>query len=357
MTADTAEIALPPVKSINDIPGWFYWADRAVFQAILDAQRDTAPGHLVELGTYMGKSSVVVGEFQRPDERFVVVDLFEGVDVLGETDADRANLQESLKSYKSLTRQAFEHYYSSIRGDLPEIVAGMSSEIVDHLEPGSVRFMHIDASHLYDAVRVDVDSAFRLLRPGGVVVFDDIRSEHTPGVTAAAWEAVFRYGMIPVALTTQKLYAVFNEPELARETVRHLYETDERIWHEVQDIAGHPVARLGQSASSRRRDDEKKKNRQAAERQAQEDAIARAREEATLAAEQANAAKVDAARSEAVQDYRRAMAREQSATERNRAQRQVRSEPRTAAGRVRRFIAREVAPPALTKWVLSKRPS
>lgn len=355
MTADTADITLPPVKTMNDIPGWFYWADRAMFRAILEAQRDTAPGHLVELGTYMGKSSVVVGEFQRPDERFVVVDLFEGVDVLGETEADRANLKESLQSYKSLTRQAFEHYYSAIRGDLPEVVAGMSSEIVDHIEPGTVRFMHIDASHLYEAVRVDVDSAFQLLRPGGVVVFDDIRSEHTPGVTAAAWEAVFRYGMIPIALTTQKLYAVFSEPEPARDAVRKLYETDERIWHEVQDIAGHPVARLGQSASSRRRDDEKKKSRQAAEQKAQEDAITRAREEATLAAEQANAAKVDAARTEAVEAYRRSVAQEQSETARRRTERRESTEPRTVAGRARRFVAREVAPPALTRWVLSKR--
>ena len=355
MTADTADIALPPVKTMNDIPGWFYWADRAMFRAILAAQGDTAPGHLVELGTYMGKSSVVVGEFQRPDERFVVVDLFEGVDVLGETAADRANLQESLKSYKSLTRQAFEHYYSAIRGDLPEVVAGMSSEIVDHLEPGTVRFMHIDASHLYEAVRVDVDSAYKLLRPGGVVVFDDIRSEHTPGVTAAAWEAVFRYGMIPVALTTQKLYAVFSEPDQARAAVRHLYESDDRIWHEVQDIAGHPVVRLGQSASSRRRDDEKKKARQEAERQAQEDALARAREEGAQEAERANALAVDTARKEAVEDYRRSESERRTATQQSAAQRRRTAEPRTLAGKAQRFVAREIAPPALTRWVLSKR--
>nr|WP_239579372.1 class I SAM-dependent methyltransferase [Microlunatus panaciterrae] len=218
---------------------------------MLTHQQETPPGHLVELGTYLGKSAVVVGEHRRPAERFVVVDLFESIDALESTEVGQANLRESLRSYRSLTRRAFERNYLAVRGELPDVVAGLSSEVVHHLDPQSVRFMHVDASHLYEAVRGDVESARLLLRPGGLVVFDDIRSEHTPGVTAAVWEAVFTQGLIPVALTTQKLYGVFSDPEPYRAAILELAQRDERIWHEVQQIAGQPVIRLGESARAR----------------------------------------------------------------------------------------------------------
>ena len=263
-SAPTAhEFAASTPRALDDIPGWFYWTDRAMFDAVLTAQAGSPPGHLVELGTYLGKSAVVVGAHRRSGERFVVIDLFERTDLLGaEADANRA---ESLRSYRSLTQQAFEHNYLTLRGELPEVVVGMSSVVVDHLPEQSVRFIHIDASHLYDAVAEDVRSAARLLRPGGVVVLDDYRSEHTPGVAAAAWEAVFTAGMVPVALTTQKLYATFSDPGLVRAAAAELVATDERIWSETQRIGGHPVVRLGPSALVKERD---RRRRQAAEEEA-----------------------------------------------------------------------------------------
>lgn len=342
MTNDTAIVpdAAPPPKSVEDIPGWFFWQDRAMFTALLTAQRDEPVGHLVELGTYLGRSAVVVGAYRRPGERFLVVDLFEGTDVLGESEVEKANLRESLHSYTSLTRTAFERNYSAVRGDLPEVVAGMSSEVVRHLEPGSVRFMHIDASHLYDAVSGDVASAKLLLRPGGVVVFDDFRSEHTPGVGAAVWGACATHGLIPVALTTQKLYAVFSEPEAARRVVTDLAHDDERLWHGVQDIAGYPVIRLDSSAANKRRQREQQEAAAAASRRAVDAQIA-----------QQVADQLAAARREAIEDYRAAQAR-RSCEE---AARLAARAPKTRAGKLRRLIAREVAPPALTRWLVGRR--
>ncbi len=50
-----------------------------------------------------------------------------------------------------------------------------------------------------------------LLAPEGVVVFDDYRAEHTPGVAAAVWQRLDK-GLSPFALSPVKMYATFGDP-------------------------------------------------------------------------------------------------------------------------------------------------
>jgi Methyltransferase domain len=104
----------------------------------------------------------------------------------------------------------FEKNYTNVHGTLPRVVQGLSSRIGDVARTGQHRFVHIDASHLYDHVRSDIAMASKLLKPSGIVVLDDFRSEHTPGVAAAAWEAVTA-GMHPVVLSPTKLYGTWGD--------------------------------------------------------------------------------------------------------------------------------------------------
>lgn len=231
------------VKSFYDIPGWFRWLDMTMFAALLDAQSDSAPGAVVELGTYLGKSTVVIGDHLREGDRFVVVDLFGDTGLLGDSPADVANRRESTKSYQTLTRRTFEENYLALHTGLPEIVQGPSSAVVDHVADGTARFIHVDASHMYAHVVVDVANAHRLMRPGGVVVFDDYRGEHTPGVAAAVWAAVAQDGLIPLALTTQKFYGVYDDAEPYASVLRGLFGGDDRYQWETQQIMGHDVLR------------------------------------------------------------------------------------------------------------------
>lgn len=250
-----ANRARPP---INDIPGWFFWLDRQLFATLLHAQQDRPAGDLVELGTYLGKSAVLIGDHLRAGERFLAVDLFGRTDLLD--DAQAPNRREVQASYSRLTRDQFERNYLAFHPELPTVVEGPSSVIMDHVGDGTVRFVHVDASHLYDHVRLDAEHARRMLQPGGLVVFDDYRSEHTPGVSAAVWEAVFAHGLIPVALTGTKLYGVFSDPQPYRDALGELLTADDRIWSEVQGIAGVPVRRLRlrqQPATRSERDDDR----------------------------------------------------------------------------------------------------
>jgi hypothetical protein len=234
----------PKLASYHDIPGWFYWDDRAAFDAILSFQNDRAPGVLVELGCYQGKSTVIIADHRRPGERLVVVDLFGSEVGLSDDDEGAANRREVVSTYKTLTREKFEANFLAFHSELPEIVHGLSTEIVKHVEPGTVRFAHIDASHMYPQVAEDIANVRKLLAPGGVVALDDFRTEHTPGVSAAVWEAVIRDGMIPFALTRKKMFAVWDDPQPYVDMFRQAVGTDSRLGYEEHVVMGHHIIRV-----------------------------------------------------------------------------------------------------------------
>ncbi len=223
------------IRSYADIEGWFFWDDRTLFDTLLEAQ--SQPGTLVELGAYLGRSAVIMGDHLRPGERFVVVDLF-GADV-----DDDANRSENTKSYATLTRTRFEANYLALHDRLPEVVQGRSTEVVEHVAPGSARFVHVDASHLYAQVAEDIRAIRPLVATDAIVVFDDYRAEHTPGVAAAVWEAV-AHGFVPFALTRYKLYGTWGDAAAHLAVLHDLLSREPRMTGREQQISGHPVVIL-----------------------------------------------------------------------------------------------------------------
>jgi hypothetical protein len=230
------------IRSYADIKGWFFWADRMMFDLLLDAQEE--PGALVELGAYLGRSAVIIGDHVRSGERFVVVDLFGSDAELDASAEDAANRAENRYSYATLTRAEFERNYLALHVELPEVVQAPSSAIVNHVPAGSVRFLHIDASHLYPQVAQDIRNARTVLQPNGVVAFDDYSNPNTPGVAGAVWEAVATQGLIPFAVTQHKLYGTWGEPAKHLDTVRAFVAGEDRIGCSEQQVLGHSVLRL-----------------------------------------------------------------------------------------------------------------
>jgi hypothetical protein len=223
---------------LKDVPGWFPPLDQVLFTWLLDRQEaQDLKGDLLELGAYMGKSAILLGRHLRTGERFTVCDLFGG------EAPDGANKAETAKSYSSLTRQAFERNYLSFHEELPTVIEAPSSVISSEVAAGSCRFVHIDASHLYEHVRDDIGAARDLLVPDGVVVLDDFRSEHTPGVSVATWEAVLNRGLRPICLSTQKLYGTWGDPEPVQESLLEMLRGREDCGLSVQEAAGHRLIR------------------------------------------------------------------------------------------------------------------
>ncbi|WP_030316917.1 class I SAM-dependent methyltransferase [Streptomyces sp. NRRL B-3229] len=220
---------------LRDVPGWFPPLDQTLFNWFLERQEE--PGDLLELGVYMGKSAILLGRHLRDGERFTVCDLFGG------EAPDGANRAEATKSYASLTRQAFERNYLSFHDVLPKVIEGPTSVVPGEVAPGTCRFVHIDASHLYEHVHGDIGAAREILRPEGIVVLDDFRSEHTPGVSVAVWEAVLNRGLRPVCLSTQKLYATWGDPEPVQEELLAMLRGRTDVGLSVQEAAGHRLVR------------------------------------------------------------------------------------------------------------------
>ncbi|MEU3658398.1 class I SAM-dependent methyltransferase [Streptomyces sp. NPDC032940] len=234
----TAQATHPHPAGLNDVPGWFWPLDQVLFSWFLERQEAVGTrGDLLELGTYLGKSAILLGHRLQDGEKLTVCDLFEA-------DApDEANRAEAAKSYATLTRQAFERNYLSFHDDLPVIVQGPSSVIAGEVEPGTCRFAHIDASHLYEHVHGDIGAVRELLGPEGVVALDDYRTEHTPGVAVAVWEAVLNRGLHPVCLSSQKLYGTWGDPGPVQEELLAALRERDDCAVTVEWAAGHRLIR------------------------------------------------------------------------------------------------------------------
>ena len=225
MHDDAALLSAQVQAELDTIKGWFFPSDRRIFSWLLARQTELGVhGNLVELGSYLGKSAVLIGDYVQPGETFTVLDLFEG-----ET-SDAGNAAEQADSYATLTEQRFAENYLRFHPQLPTVVRDVSSVIVDRVPAGSCRFVHVDASHLYDHVAVDVDSARTLLGEQGIVAFDDYRSEHCPGVAAAVWEGVLDKGLQVIGVSENKLYATWGDPEPWRTALLEWLTDDQNAW-------------------------------------------------------------------------------------------------------------------------------
>ena len=185
----------------SSVEGWLQPTDVRAFRAIDAVQRRAGTtGDILEIGAFMGRSAILLGSLLRPGETLVVNDLWDDLSFdPGEWDCiDRP-----------AARTMFEHNYLRFHPDLPRLVGGSSTTVLDDaVDDASCRLVHVDGSHEREIVAVDLATARRTCRPGGVMVFDDHMNPRHPGVTAAVWGAVDRGDLRALAITTAKLYAV-----------------------------------------------------------------------------------------------------------------------------------------------------
>ncbi|MDQ1038281.1 hypothetical protein QFZ75_004697 [Streptomyces sp. V3I8] len=229
----------PRPKALSEVKGWFRAVDQQLFAWFLSGQLDRAQrGDLLELGAYLGKSAIFMAAYRRDEDTFTVCDLFDSVA------PDAANLKEMNKSYPTLTRRAFEANFLAFHEKLPTVLQAPTSVVADRVAGGSCRFAHIDASHLYEHVYGDIEAARDILLPEGVVVLDDYRAEHCPGVACATWGAVATLGLHPICVTGTKFYGTWGDPEPLRDALLEWLAARDDLWHEVQQVAGHGMIRI-----------------------------------------------------------------------------------------------------------------
>lgn len=231
---------LPRPRSFHDVPGWFYNTDIVLFDWLLQRQqRLEQRGDLLEMGAYLGKSAIMMRAYLRADETFTVCDLF------GSEAPTEHNQRETRGSYATLTRRAFEANYLSFHDELPRVLHEATSVVPGEVAGGSCRFVHVDASHLYEHVRPDITAARGTLGREGVVVLDDYRSSHTPGVACATWQAVLEEGLRPICVSSQKFYGTWGEAADLQDELYTALRARGDCWLQWQEVAGHRLLLVG----------------------------------------------------------------------------------------------------------------
>lgn len=150
-------------ESVEWVPGWFHEGSAAVMYALM---REQPPRTVVEIGSYLGRSTVFFGlalkDVHSPG-RVVAIDPHTG---------DRQQL-EGLSTERLATFDLFrQHCHAAEIDSLVEAHVATSLEVAAGWnEP--VDLLYVDGWHSYDAVIADGEAWLPHLADGGVVVFDD----------------------------------------------------------------------------------------------------------------------------------------------------------------------------------------
>jgi len=192
--------------TISAIPGWLPYPDAYLFWLLNTFQKgESVCGNILEIGVFKGQSAALLGHLLAEGEQLEVCDLF------GQVAPTPENAQENEACYPNLDRTAFEDNYRSVHADLPKVHPISSNELAGRLPPQSFRMIHVDGSHLYEAVRDDVRLSRDKLAGRGIVVLDDWCHSDYPEVAAAIWDEVSFEALMPLITTDQKMYATWPE--------------------------------------------------------------------------------------------------------------------------------------------------
>lgn len=185
------------------IPGWMPRTDGIIFEFVSNCQLAAGvTADILEVGSYHGRSAILLGYLLAPGERLFLCDLFEdqpGIHV-------RA---QGKRHYVRLSLAGTAANYARFHATPATMFRCPSTELLPRgLVAPPFRLIHIDGSHEPDVMRQDLATALHLLVPGGVVIFEDDHSVHRPGVPPAV-QAAFEAGTLsPLAITPGKTYAV-----------------------------------------------------------------------------------------------------------------------------------------------------
>ena len=157
------------------IPGFFSF--RSVYDLALD--RTPTGGAWVEVGAWQGRSiSYAVVESMKKDKQinFHVVDIW-----YLSTKHQRPGLETDQDLYESFVRHT-----DPIR-DHFTVHRCLSSLAADRFSDNTLDFVMIDADHSYESVIKDIRAWWPKIKPGGLLVGDDLRGSF-PGVRQAITE-------------------------------------------------------------------------------------------------------------------------------------------------------------------------
>lgn len=148
---------------------WFNWAPAVWEQLIPHLPERTEDGrYFIEIGSFEGRSAVWIAENMMQDGDYLTcIDTWEGGEEHGAEDM-------------GTVEERFDHNVAVLEGKYPERSVskykGTSVERLAEILGGGTEdadFIYIDGSHIAKDVLTDACMAWPLLKPKGLMVFDD----------------------------------------------------------------------------------------------------------------------------------------------------------------------------------------
>ncbi len=168
-----------------------------------------------EVGVWSGLFSMVIAQYGRPKEHFLVDNWLSG------TDSATTAYDGTKKCFGALRKTFRRHQRGIVRGTT-RIVMGRSPDVSEYFKDNYLDFVYIDADHSYEAVLKDITAWYEKVRPGGVVAGHDYnflgnewnRPEcKEMGVARAVNEFCASKGIVDVGTTNCKVSSYyFNKP-------------------------------------------------------------------------------------------------------------------------------------------------
>lgn len=161
------------------VPGWFPLLDFNLFEELdLIQDQNSITGDILEIGTYKGKSGVLLSILSKPKQMVNLLDLYLTADSSSNLDSEH---------YSQLTGSEVEKYLKKF-GRPAKLIIDNSKNVKKHILPQTQRLIHIDGSHLYEDALLDLNNCHELQAQDGVTILDDYRNFAFPGVGKAFWE-------------------------------------------------------------------------------------------------------------------------------------------------------------------------
>jgi predicted O-methyltransferase YrrM len=134
-------------------------AELLAVAAICQSRR---PRRVFEIGTYTGSTTLLMAMNGRSDAELFTLDLEPAV---GGPQGDDAAAEPGFRPGTAFAGKPAATKIRQLYGD---------SRAFDYAPyAGTCDLVLVDADHRYDFVKADTEKAFRLLRPGGMIVWDD----------------------------------------------------------------------------------------------------------------------------------------------------------------------------------------
>jgi predicted O-methyltransferase YrrM len=156
-------------QAAKEVPGYLV-EDEARFLGIVVACAPAASGAIVEIGSYKGKSTVMMAKVAKHYGRGPIIAI----------DPHNFNSPELQEQRSETNRSSFDEYMSNIRNagveDLIETHRAYSSDVALAWNR-PIRFLWIDGDHTYQGAKGDFEGFSRHVSPEGVVAFHDALHE------------------------------------------------------------------------------------------------------------------------------------------------------------------------------------